>query len=553
MVDKKIEILFSLYKKYFLYNLSFSLISLVSLATSYGAPLLNAVIIDDAIGHRNFYLLIISVVGYCLLNVISDGLTCLISFINIKYQFNVEYYIKNKLLLFFFNCSRIDLKGLTSGEIITVIRDDANKFIQFISNNIQDIIFAFIKIIIAGVLMFRMQVVLGVFVLIIQIILVLLKRLHNKKLAENSIQIRKAHISVVQKLNEISYNIAEIPMIKADKYLIEGYNKAFRDSYLINKANNKVNQSSFFISNLFDILSTCMILLLGGYFVIQEKITIGILISFISYASMITTPLFQLCDLPAQYSIDKESIDTVFKILVKCKSIKNNYEREIGKVSIQSVYINDIKFSYGDDNIIFQGAYAVFDKDKLNYIVGKSGIGKSTLLKLILGYYPIQKGSICFDNKNVSEIVESGEMQYYISWVPQEPIIFHDTVMNNITLGENISKEKIMEVCKKCAILDDIYKLKDGFETLLEESGNNLSVGQKHRLALARALLQNQPIVIIDEATAGIDLLTEQIIKQNLKDSFEGRVVIVVTHSHDFIIEGSRIFEIIDKKIVRKE
>ena len=136
--------------------------------------------------------------------------------------------------------------------------------------------------------------------------------------------------------------------------------------------------------------------------------------------------------------------------------------------------------------------------------------------------------------------------------MPQEPVLFRDTIRNNLLLGSDVSEDRLISACEECSILEDINNLPDGFDTMLGDFGDNLSVGQKHRLGLVRALLQENPIIIIDEGTAGLDYQTEQMIKDNIQKFCKDKIAIIITHSEDFIVDGSTVYEIKDKKIEEK-
>lgn len=551
---RKVRILWFYYRRHIKYNIGLGALSLLSTASMYAGPLLNAVIIDSAIGNGNQVLLLVSVAGYFLLGVFREALSYLVSVINLKYQYRVEKDVKNDLITYFLICNRTELNGISSGKITSIIRDDAGKFIRLLSGNMQNIILAVIQMFTAVFLVFRLQFFLGILVVVLQIVIVMLKRRFHARLAENSAEVRGTFISVAERLNEIAYHISEIPMIKADSYVLKRYNHAVDDSYMMGRKNNRIFQSMGIISTILDLLMTCLVLLVGGYFVIAHRMTVGILISFLSYSSMLSSPIYELCDIPAQYNSDRDSIETVFEILLKLNPLREVREEIKGDdVKVNKIQIKAVSFQYENGHVILEHTSTVFRRKGINYITGKSGIGKSTLIKLLMGLQPVCDGVIMFDNKNVQDIVDKGQMQYFVSWVPQEPVLFHDTVRGNLVLDANVPEEKLREACEKCAILEDISKMENGFDTILDEEGHNLSVGQKHRIGLARVMLQSGPVVIIDEPTAGVDMETENIIKKSIKDGFKNRIVIIITHSRDFIMEGACVYEIKDKKITRKK
>lgn len=549
---RKFRILWFYYRRHIKYNIALGALSLLSTASMYAGPLLNAVIIDSAIGNRNQVLLLVSVMGYFLLGIFREAVSYLVSVINLKYQYRVEKDVKNDLITFFLICNRTELNGMSSGKITSIIRDDAGKFIRLLSGNIQNIILAVIQMFTAVFLVFRLQFFLGILVVVLQIVIVLLKRRFHTRLAENSAEVRGTFISVAERLNEIAYHISEIPVIKADGYVLKRYNQAVDDSYRMGRKNNRLFQGMGIISTILDLLMTCLVLLVGGYFVITHRMTVGILISFLSYSSMLSTPIYELCDIPAQYNSERDSIETIFEILQKLKPLKEARKVIKDKVKVNKIQVRDVSFQYENGNSVLEHTSTVFSRKRINYITGKSGIGKSTLVKLLMGIQPVKKGTILFDNMDIHDILDKGQMQYFVSWVPQEPVLFHDTVRNNLVLDADVPEEKLREACENCAILDDISRMEEGFDTMLDEEGHNLSVGQKHRMGLARVMIQSGPVVIIDEPTAGVDVETENLIKKSIKKGFKNRIVIIITHSRDFITEAANVYEIKNKKAEKK-
>ncbi len=551
----KIKIIFELFIRYFKYNICFAVLSLMTLVAAYSSPMINAVIIDNGINKGNVKVLIYGVLVYLAINAVNEVLIYIRTMINLKYQYVVEQDIKNEIIKYYVGTYRADLNKASGGELETLIKSDVNHFISLISRNIQDILISILRMIISLFFLLKLQTTLGIIVIAIQFAIVYAKKAFNEKLAENSVNIRKSYVTVMERINEIIYNIKDLSLVKADKYLVNRYNNAYYESYQQDKKSTRISQNIFSIVNILGLLMDCTILVLGGFFVIKGEITLGILISFMRYASMVSAPLNDILDIPSQYSNYKKSIDCVFDVLLSMKNQKST-SHDINNIKskkhVERISIDNVAFEYENGNCIFDGASAIFAKNKINYIVGRSGVGKSTLVKLILGKIVAKSGEILFDDISIKDIIDNNEIPQYISWVPQEPVLFRDTIRNNLLLGSDVSEDRLISACEECSILEDINNLPDGFDTMLGDFGDNLSVGQKHRLGLVRALLQENPIIIIDEGTAGLDYQTEQMIKDNIQKFCKDKIAIIITHSEDFIVDGSTVYEIKDKKIEEK-
>lgn len=174
---------------------------------------------------------------------------------------------------------------------------------------------------------------------------------------------------------------------------------------------------------------------------------------------------------------------------------------------------------------------------------GQSGAGKSTLLQLISGQLRNYKGTINYNGSNLKTIA-SKNISDLVSVVTQDSVLFNDSIINNIVLDKNIDYERVKYLCKICNILNDIEELPDKFDTIISENGDSFSGGQKSRLCLVRALYKDLPVLIIDEVTSGLDGITERNIRENLSEIVNDKIVIIVTHSRNFIINNSIIYNI---------
>ena len=185
-------------------------------------------------------------------------------------------------------------------------------------------------------------------------------------------------------------------------------------------------------------------------------------------------------------------------------------------------------------------------KGKKIALVGESGCGKTTLAKLLLRFYHPESGKIIMDGKDVSEYSLSS-LRKHIAYISQDIFLFSDTIYNNLRVGdETITDEEIREMCERLGVNEFIERLPMGYETMLEENGNNLSGGQKQRLSIVRALLRKPDVLIMDEATSNLDTVTENQIKQILERCSENMTLIMIAHRLQ-TIKNSDIIYVMDK------
>ena len=213
------------------------------------------------------------------------------------------------------------------------------------------------------------------------------------------------------------------------------------------------------------------------------------------------------------------------------------------------IEFSNVTFRYKNNYNIFNDKSVVIHSKQKVGLVGYSGSGKSSFINLIARLYDIESGSILIDGQDISGVTQDS-LREVMSIIPQEPILFHRTIMENIKYGKkNATDEEAIEVAKLAHIHEFIIELPDGYNTLCGERGNNLSGGQRQRIVIARAILKNAPILILDEATSSLDSNTETLIQESLKYLMQNKTVIVIAHRLLTLLNMDRIL-VFDKGII---
>ena len=241
-------------------------------------------------------------------------------------------------------------------------------------------------------------------------------------------------------------------------------------------------------------------------------------------------------------------MDTMANVRVVIDEIKNvmelpELERGNGEEKIRSYDINfeNVCFAYNDKKKVFDNLSFSAKENKLTAIVGYSGGGKSTIAKLIAGYWNINKGKISVGNVNLKDVSLEKNMEL-VTYVSQENYLFRKSIIDNMRMAnQNASIEEIKDACKKASCHDFIMSLPNGYETIIGESGSNLSGGERQRLTIARALLKDSPIVLLDEATAYSDPDNEAEIQKSIDSLVENKTVIMIAHRLSTIIGADKI------------
>ena len=241
-------------------------------------------------------------------------------------------------------------------------------------------------------------------------------------------------------------------------------------------------------------------------------------------------------------------MDTMANVRVVIDEIKNvmelpELERGNGeeKIILYDINFENVCFAYNDKKKVFDNLSFSAKENKLTAIVGYSGGGKSTIAKLIAGYWNINKGKISVGNVNLKDVSLEKNMEL-VTYVSQENYLFRKSIIDNMRMAnQNASIEEIKDACKKASCHDFIMSLPNGYETIIGESGSNLSGGERQRLTIARALLKDSPIVLLDEATAYSDPDNEAEIQKSIDALVENKTVIMIAHRLSTIIGADKI------------
>lgn len=288
--------------------------------------------------------------------------------------------------------------------------------------------------------------------------------------------------------------------------------------------------------SLFSALVLCGLLMLFG-FSSAGTMEVGVLYAFISYLGRLNEPLIELT---TQQSMLQQAVvagERVFE-LMDCPRQTYGYDDEPLKSG--AIDINDVSFAYRDDRLVLQDISLHVPPRSFVALVGHTGSGKSTLASLLMGYYPLTKGEIRLDGRPLSALSHS-TLRKGVAMVQQDPVVMADTFFANVTLGRDISEEQVWHALEVVQLAGLAREMPEGIYTRLGEQGNNLSVGQKQLLALARVLVETPQILILDEATANIDSGTEKAIQQALVAVRQHTTLVVIAHRLSTIVEAETI------------
>ena len=306
----------------------------------------------------------------------------------------------------------------------------------------------------------------------------------------------------------------------------------------LNKENEKINVEYTRISVLLEIMVTlfvesviCVILGFGGYLVYVGQFNAGQLVEYIGYFEAIVWPIMAVAMLIEKSSRGKASLNRITELLDAPIDVADRPGvPDLANVQ-GGVEFRDLTFRYpdGEFDVLKNISFTIQPGERVG-IVGKTGAGKPALVDLLLRTYNVPDGTLFVDGKDVNR-VSIRSVRQACAYVPQDNFLFSDTIAHNIGFGvDDATREDIDRAAALADVRDNIVDFKDGYETVLGERGVTVSGGQKQRISIARALLKNAPILILDDSVSAVDTRTEKIILDNLKASRAGKTTLLIAH-----------------------
>lgn len=297
--------------------------------------------------------------------------------------------------------------------------------------------------------------------------------------------------------------------------------------------------------------STVIILLLGGYLVMQEQITIGTLVAFNTYVIMLSGPIQQASHLVNLWENAKASLEKVFELMDEDIVLTNKPNALPLPACRGEVEFKNVSFSYGEHPVLQDISFKM-EPGTTTAVMGNTGSGKSTIINLIARFYDVSSGAVLVDGVNVKDY-DYNELRKNIGIVFQETLLFSDTIANNIAFAvPDASREEIERAAKIADAHDFILQMPQGYDTVIGERGIGLSGGQRQRIAIARAILANPKILILDDATSSVDMETEHQIQQTLKQLMDNRTTLIIAHRISSVKDADQIIVLDQGRIVEQ-
>lgn len=492
-------------------------------------PLSIKLLTDDFITKQNLKGFIIAGIGFFSLVIISTLAIYSFYVFGGKLEYQVSKEIRKSVFERIEKFSLTNIKKYETGELISRLTSDVQKLSEVFSWGVIDACHSIIVLLISISIMLYLSYTLTLMLFLILPAIYIVTVIFQKNILKFQRKVRDYNSKIIRSYTE---SLSYIKTIKAlgiedkKKKEFKAYNEKYR----------KYNLLSILVSAIF-VPTVMFVASIGVGFafnfssisVMRNVMTYGAFLSFLTYSFQIFEPFKMLAQIFTDLKSAQASAERVFQILYEEDEILEEEESDLdfeGNIKFENVsfhYFDDDKLILKDFNFEIKNGESVA-------FIGSTGSGKSTIVNLICKFYNPTSGGIYLDGINYRNI-DKTSLYNNLGYVLQQPQLFSISIKENIKFGnENATDEEILKVCNLLGIDEFISKLPNGIDTVIGETGYNISGGQKQLISFARALIKNPKLLVLDEATSSIDTETEKIIQNKMKDILKGKTSIIVAH-----------------------
>ena len=440
----------------------------------------------------------------------------------------------------------------TSGDILSRVTNDIDTIAQSLNQSMSQVITSSVTVVGIFIMMLTISPIMtliAVCVLPVSIILIGFVMKHSQKYfarQQTALGDVNGHIEEMYGGHNVvkAFNGEEASVKQFNEYNDVLYESAWKSQFF----SGLMQPITGFVGNV-GYVAVC---LLGGMLASGDTITIGDIQAFIQYVRQFNQPISQLAQTMNMLQSTAAAAERVFEFLDEeelAQETPKITSEEVSNIE-GSVTFADVNFGYLKDQTIIHNFSLHVHSGQTVAIVGPTGAGKTTIVKLLMRFYELNKGSIMIDGKDIRDFSRH-DLRSLFGMVLQDTWLFNGTIKENLVYGKlDASDEEIQEACKIAYVDHFVQTLENGYETIIDEESSNISQGQKQLLTIARAFLKNPKILILDEATSSVDTRTEVLIQKGMEKLMEGRTSFVIAHRLSTIRDADTIIVMKDGDIV---
>jgi ATP-binding cassette subfamily C protein len=461
---------------------------------------------------------------------------------------DIVFRIRKRLLSHLQTISMSEYESLGTGTVVTYLVKDLDTIDNFVGNTISKSLVAILTIAGTGVILLLMHWQLGLFILLLNPIVIYFTRTVGSRVKDLKSKENSAYEVFQQSLTETLEAINQIRSSNRERHycnqLIDSARSVKETSIAFAWKSDAASRLSFLVFLFgFDIFRACAMLM-----VFYSDLSIGQMLAVFGYLWFMMAPVQEILSIQYAFFAAKAALTRINRLgaLKQEPDYPHNIDPFLNKKTV-SIKVDNLHFSYGDEKVL-NGIQLHIKAGEKVALVGASGGGKSTLVQTLIGLYPPDQGQIYFDDAPIDQIGLDVVREHVVT-VLQHPILFNDTIRANLTLGKPATDEQLWNALTIAQLFETVKDLDQGLDTIVGRQGMRLSGGQRQRMAIARMVVTNPSVVILDEATSALDSETEHKLHKALSLFLKNRTTIIIAHRLSAVKQADHVYVFEEGKI----
>jgi len=435
------------------------------------------------------------------------------------------------------------------GRIMSRVQSDVHQIQELLASGMLNVVFSAVTLVAIACIMLIMNTRLALLTLTVVPALAIVAFIWQKYARQAFIKVRRAIATVNAQLQEGIAGVRVTQSLTREELNSEQFEHVNREHYSANIRAARLQAAMWPMVEILTALGTALVIYFGGRQVLAGEMTAGVLVAFMLYVRRFFEPVLELTMEYVEIQRAMASGARIFELLDVEPEIRDA-SPAVDLPPAKEIRFKGVSFGYTPGAEVLHNINLTVHPGETVAIVGRTGAGKSSLANLITRFYEVGKGEVTIDGYDVNSVTQQS-LRRQIGVVTQDPFLFSGTIENNIRYGHlEASREEVIEAAKTARAHDFISRLERGYETQVGERGENLSAGQRQLVCLARAILANPPILVMDEATSNVDTNAERLMQKSLRRLMKGRTCIIIAHRLSTVTNADRIVVLEQGRII---
>ena len=549
-IFKKLKEFYWPYKKYFFGSLFFVLI-MTGITVIY--PMVLQITIDEVIVAGSYHFIPYLAVGFIVIMMVKGLTNFAQHYLGDLFGINSVYHLRDSLYKKLQRLSFTYYDNARTGDTMSRLTMDVEGFRFFLSAGLKELIRIVFLILTSLGVMFYYSVPLAILTMAVMPFLIVVVRRFDKKVHPAFRKIRKSLGNLNTRIQENVSGMTTVKSLAKEDFEIDRFTVDNQDYREVNIKTSKIWARYFPFMELIGNIAMISLLIFGGWLVIEGDLRLGELVAFFSLINYIIGPLMHLGFIVNQFSQAKASGERLLDILEAEEDVVNfDNTVEVDHIEGEVEFKNVTLKYYEDDDPALENVSFKVPAGKIIGLIGATGAGKTSITQLMTRFYEPTEGEVLIDGRLTTDY-NLKFLRRQIGFVLQEAFLFSTTIRDNIAFGNpHATKEQVIEAAKRAQAHDFIMEMPKGYDTLLGDRGMGLSGGQRQRISIARALLIDPSILVLDDATSAVDMETEFRIQRALKEVMKDRTTFIIAHRISSLKHADEILVLDRGKVVER-